>query len=420
MVRAAHACGAMLAFFLFSPLAVCQSLSFSTDFDGTGNGSGFRIRAPHISSSPFSPSGGRNGSSSLDSYDQFLRGRYEDQAREAQRRADEERLRQELEQERAQRLQNVQRIQGILEKLQQLESDEPDVRQRMVYTQQVLDLEKQFDRARREYLNALPSYRTRLGWSLDHIVVPPPPHPLHYHRILIWGLLDTPEEARKAALSGIVDPFNGLPFDNIFAFGTNSVAGELERVPLDHILGPFGELSASTTRQLSALVGASAEEVVCHSNGCRVAEVLIATGKLRVKRLRVLGGDGALMDVGYLRQLIDQNHIEEISVYAIRGDQVPMIPTGWEIMDIMKKIGLPLQGFEGKINDLTYQALGITKNPGFIPNSQLRVHVLSYPATSDLHFIQKHIYETYARAISGWRRSGCLTDEGTTNQRCMI
>jgi hypothetical protein len=290
----------------------------------------------------------------------------------------------------------------------------------MKYTQEVLDLEKQYEQARTEYMATLPSYRERLAWSLNHIVGPPPlPHPLHYRRILIWGFLSTPDEARQAAESGIEDPFSGEPFDNVFAFGTKGVA-DLARVSLDYLLGHLDRLSPDTTRQIGQLKGATADEVVCHSNGCRIAQVLIATGMLKVNKLRVLGGDGALMDLGYLKTLIDERKLQEVSVYAIRNDIVPNIDLGWKIMDLTTKIGRPLQSFQGKRDDLTYQVLGLTEKPKFNPDVKLQVHVLSFPAASDLNIVEKHRYESYRRVVKGWRMSGCLTPAGAMSQHCIM
>jgi hypothetical protein len=347
----------------------------------------------------------------------YLEQRYEEQLREAKRRAEEERLRKAAEQ--ARRRQNVSRLQSLLQELDRLENDEPSRLKRMEYKREVLLLDRQFERAKQEYMAELPSYRRRMAWSMDHIVVPPPRHPLHYSRILIEGTTDTPEKARKEAKSGLPDPFEGKPYDDVFAFGTSGVT-DFGRSALDHLLSTFGTLSPETKRQLGALKGATADEVVCHSNGCVVAEVMIATGLLKVKKLRMLGGDTSLFELGYLKTLQRERHLEEISVYVIRGDRVPMLDPGWKIMDLMRKIGHPLQSFENRMPDALNQYLGLTAQPGYQPDSPIQVRTLSYPAVSNWHLIQKHHYETYARVIKGWRMSGCLSATGATNRRCMI
>ncbi len=418
--------GVAIFFLTMAPGMRAQDFSFSTDFDGVGSGAGFTLHFEHPTFSH--PSGERQESrgssdggefrrSSRGSMESYLAERYQEQLREAQRRAEEERLREAAEQ--ARRRQNVTRLESLLQELEQMENDEPSRLKQMEYVEQVLELDKQFERARQEYMATLPSYRRRLGWSLDHIVVPPPRHPLHYRQILIEGTTDTPAEARKQAESGLPDPFEGTPYDDVFAFGTSGV-GDFGRSALDHLLSTFQTLSPETKRQLGALKGATADEVVCHSNGCVVAEVMIATGLLKVKKLRMLGGDTALFELSYLKKLQRERHLEEISVYVIQGDRVPLLDPGWKIMDLMRKIGHPLKSFGNRMPDSLDQYLGLTPRPGYQPDAPIQVHTLSYPAVSDWHLIQKHLYENYARVIRGWRMSGCLSPAGATNRRCMI
>jgi hypothetical protein len=409
------------AFCLALPDSSRAQMSFSTDFDGRGTGRAINVGSFHSSSTGPRPSSGRPGATSESSgsaIQNFLDRRYQEQLREIERRAEEERLRQAK--ERAEHLNEVKTLQTILEQIQRLENDEPSVVQRMVYTQQVLDLQKQFEAARTAYLGALPGYQQRLAASLNHINVPPPVHPLHYRRILILGMSATAEEARKKAANGEQDPFEAKPFDDVFAFGT---AGPTDagRVTLDHLLGQFEHLSPQTSAQIGRLKGAEADEVVCHSNGCRVVEVLIATGMLKIHRLRMLGGDNVGLELNALKALKAKHRdLSEVSVYMIHGDPVPMIYPGWMIMDRMAKIGHPLQTFAGM--DASYQLLGLTSRPCFNSHADVQVHVLSYPppASSNHDLFYFHSYERYARVLNGWRVSGCLEPTGPMSQRCMI
>jgi len=232
-------------------------------------------------------------------------------------------------------------------------------------------------------------------------------------------MFSTPEEARQAARNGIRDPFNGQPFDDVFAFGTKGFS-EVARVSIDHLLSVFEQASPTTTAQLGRLDGATADEVVCHSNGATIALALIASGKLKATRVRILGGDTALYELNYLGDLAREKNLQELSVYVIHGDRIPMLDPGWEIMDLMGKIGRPLKSFENRITDPIYHILGLAEKPRFDPAAAVQTHILSYPSESDMHFIDKHLYETYDRVIDGWRLSGCLSDDGTMNRRCMI
>lgn len=394
-------------------------LSFSLDFDGVGNGASFSLSVPTYHAPPRDVA---------DRFGRFLERRYRQQAeeararaeaqrREAQREAEAERIRAEIERER--RLHNVENVQGLLEKLERLENDEPGIRKRMRETEKVQILARRFEQAKREYLATLPSYRRRLSWAMDHINVPPPAHPLHYRRILFWGLGSTPDEARLAALNGERDPFTGKPFDNVFAFGTNDVVSDVPRVAEDHLLGIFADrVSSTTTRQLGELMHAEADEVVCHSNGCRIAETLIATGKLKATRLRILGGDNALVELDYLKKLREERHLKEVSVYVVHGDQVPVLdPVSWQIMDLMNDIGHPLQSYLDRGGDPVYRILGLAGKPGYDPRDPVQVHILSAPGASG--FVQKHLYATYKRVIGGWTKSGLMKD-GAMNRSYMF
>ncbi len=413
---------------VFCRISLGGSMSFSTDFDGIGSGTGFTIDVPEPRSHSYGPSysndDNRNNNNSGSVVDtsvadqQHLRQLYEEQLSQAQKRAEEEKLRKEI--ERVGRENNVRELQILLARLQQFEADEPSAIQRMQYTQKVLDLEKKFNQERNEYMSTLLPYRERLASSIDQIVVPPPPHPKHYGSILFLGLWSTPQEAREKVASGAKNPFTNKPYDDIFAFGSSNPS-DFFRVSLDHFLGQFNLLSPATKANLvEKLRGATADEVVCHSNGCRIAEVLISKGVLNVGKLRILGGDDALFDLSYLKNLKDERHLQEVSVYSTRGDIVPLVSMGWEIMDYMKQIGHPLQSLQHKRQDPVYQVLGLTEQPKFDPNATFQVHMMTYPAGSSMNFVEKHRYENYSRMINGWRLGHCLNADGSMNQRCIF
>ncbi len=405
------------SFSLSSLVAQAGSFSYSTDFDGTGTGTGFTVNFPDRSSSggPSYSSGG----STEDSEARYLRQQYDRQLEEAQKRYEEEILRQKLEKARKKR--NVEEIQRLLEQLKKYEAEEPSLIERMKLTEQVLAQEKKFAEARQEYLRLLPSRRSRLAWSIDHIVVPPPPVPRHYNRILLEGMWCTPEEARKDLLEKqYEDPFNGLPYDDIFAFGTDGKK-DVFRAGFDHLLGHFDRLTPETQSRLAELRGATVDELVCHSNGCRVAEVLIEQGLLKVNRLRILGGDNVMLDLHYLRDLQERKQLQELTIYVMKDDPVPVAGTLWtSITDGVRRLRRPLSSFDRKRDDLTYQALGLTHRPSFDPDARFQVHEVSYPSASRFNIVEQHKYENYARVINGWRRTQCLEQDGSLRQKCML
>ena len=316
-----------------------------------------------------------------------------------------------------------------MQNLERQAGDEPSVIERMKKVQVVLDLEKKFVQERDEYLETLPSHYRRLAALLDMTLVPTPPHPLKYRRVLFWGLWATPEEARDAVKKE-ADPFTGLPYDDVFAFGTKGY-GDLFRVAGDHFLELVNELSPQTKAQLERLKGAEIDELVCHSNGARVAEVLISTGVITVHRLRILGGDNSLLDLDYLRRLGTEKRVN-VSVYAMLGDVVPLAPTGWEIMKTVAGLGGPLEAFQhGQWSyDSTYQVLGLTDRPGYDPNATFSVHMFTsfeHPQAPWWHpldwtkewIVGNHTYSTYNRHLTALRAGGCFTPEGDMKPECL-
>ncbi len=406
------AVGALLVVLLGAPQA--NGESFSLDFDGTGTGASFSVDFVRPSSD--GPSFYHSRSTGSSSIQSFLQQRYRDQVRQAQERAEAHRLQVEIERKRA--LGDIQAIQADLDVLQRLERDEPNTNQRMADIQQVLDLEKQVARAGNEYGAALPSYRERLMYAVDHANVPLPSQPPHYHRILILGMWATQKDVKR--YSGKKDPFTGKVWNKVFAFGSKDSESEPVRVALDHILSTFDRLSPATSAQLAKLKDASADEVVCHSNGCIIAEVLIASGQLKAKRLQMLGGDTSFYQLTYLKELAERVGLQEISVNVIAGDPVPILDEGWKIADLMRKIDHPLESFRKRRNNPLYQFLGLVDRPRFNPDDRVQIHELTYPGKGDGSLFFRHHFSTYQRVIRGWRMSGCLASGGRVNQRCIV
>lgn len=411
-----------LVLFIFPPAFVCQSFSYSTDFDGRGTGAGFTVtvnrpspdrptyseRNPRTDTSPQSSSDDRQ-------VQEHLNERYQEQLREAERAAAAARLRRQIEEA----TDNVVRLRDLLEQLERLENQEPSATERMKLTQEVLDLQQQFEAARTTYLASIPGYRERLAAAFRTAHVPLPATPRHYRSILIWGMFGTPADAQKAVLERERDPFSGIPFDDVFAFG-DAGRSDVGRVSLDHLLGHFQKLSSTTRARLGLLNGATADEVVCHSNGCRIAEVLIETGMLKVGRLRILGGDNAALELNYLASLKKSKGLKEISVFILRGDLIPLISPGWQIIERMAKVGGPLRTFDSFATNTTYQLLGLTSRPSFNPVSDIKVHMMSYPAARATDLKALHVYDNYSRVVKGLRMMGCLETAGSLAQRCLI
>lgn len=293
-----------------------------------------------------------------------------------------------------------------------------------------LKLGKDFEQLQAQHAATIAARMQRLARSINSINVPSPRVPQRYRRILIYGMNSTQEEADEDCKKETnPDPFSGEKFDECFAFGEAGVK-DLFRAGLDHMLGVFGKLSPQTSSRLGHLRGSTADEVVCHSNGCRVAIVLIKTGQLKTKKLRMLGADNALLELDDLATLRRQRGLEEVSVFAIKHDVVPIIgAAAWNIVDLMKAIGRPIDYFAHKKSDPTYQILGLVEKPPFNPYADVKVHVLLAPASRSAPNpeqrpvpnsdpFQKHLYENYYRAVRGWKRSDCLKPEGAKEKKC--
>ena len=182
--------------------------------------------------------------------------------------------------------------------------------------------------------------------------------------------------------------------------------------------GDINLLSWSSFKELGMLKGATIENVVASSNGAKVAEVLISIGFIKgVKTFRILGGDGALMNLESLQRLAEEKEIK-IHVYATKDDPVPLTPTGWQILKMAEQlVGGRLTQYDN-VKNLTYEALGLeeAKASG---EFKVQVELLYYHSrTSDI--FEPHWYSTYHAIIKGRQLSGCLDKSGDIKQKCII
>jgi hypothetical protein len=84
------------------------------------------------------------------------------------------------------------------------------------------------------------------------------------------------------------NPFTGRPFDprrtDVFAFGRDSVAGELSRVAADHLEVPLFPSSGELKGQHYAFG-------ICHSNGCTRLFSAQRSGDVKIDQIFALGTD---------------------------------------------------------------------------------------------------------------------------------
>jgi hypothetical protein len=367
-----------------------QSLSFSTDFDGTGMGGS-------VSFSRFRPSGNYGNNP----YASFEYERYQAQQAEARKR---EELKKRIEE--ARQAQRVGELSQLLAALDQLDDSNETRRYQLKY-KVLTELEPKF---REEQTAAAVRQRDRiqkLMYQADHISVPSPA--VHYESVFIGGMTYSPAEALADTQRGLANPFDGRRFDLIVGAGRRSWA-DLARAIEDHFLGEGNLLSLETVSQVRRLKNAVVNQIVCHSNGCAIARVLVATGYVKgVKKLRVLGGDESITNLDAYASLSSTSGTD-VRVYAVIGDPVPLSPTGWQILDAMKKIGLPLESLSAT-SSLTYQVLGLTRRKGYDPSSTLHVQMLS-PLVKDEPALDRHLFRNYFGIITGQRMIGALQGNG--------
>lgn len=316
-------------------------------------------------------------------------------------------------QESIENLQELQKLQDALNKL-----SNQDVRTRYNLKTRIIDSLSIFEQQQRIFRNKQNDLLRRISQSILEIKVPAPETPPLYKSVLFLGMFQTPEIARQAKEKGLKNPFTDMPYDGIFAFGSAETLKEIKRVTLDHLLGDFNLLSKNTFRELGAIRGATIENIVASSNGAKVAEVLIRSGFIEgVKTFRILGGDGALMNMESLQQLATEKGIK-IYVYATKDDPVPLTPTGWQILKMAEQLtGGRLAQFN-KVKNLTYEVLGL-KEAKASDKFKVQVELLYYHSRSSDIF-EPHWYSTYHAIIKGRQLSGCLDKSGDIKQKCII
>jgi hypothetical protein len=236
-----------------------------------------------------------------------------------------------------------------------------------------------------------------------------------YKSLLMLGFNTSPQDAQ--ALQHTVNPFSGDPYSRVVAFGSHAIPSEISRVLVDHFRRSCGALSGLTASNLGDIRdGIVVTELVAHSNGASIAEALIRAGFITgVKRLRILGGDGSLMNLTSLQELQDRFHMH-IYVYAIRGDPIPMLPRGWSIRDWAEILVDPPTRYQNE-DDPIYSVLDLRRHH-FDPNSSVQVQLLSFPSGLSSNIMYPHFYQNYAAIINSQRMMGCLT--ASSSQRCIV
>jgi hypothetical protein len=397
--------------------------SFSEDFDGLGTGEAMNVDfGVNYGAYAFAPGHVAEADARQVAYQQYMQRRYAEQLQEmrarviaeAQRRAEEAAR---AEQARLQAVSNVMKTYQAVKTIQDASSSEL---KNAMELERVLELERLFEQVQAAHVVAEQNW-----WqSFAQLLLGNAATPTHKHfkSALVLGLWNTAEYAEQATTKGTIDPFTGDPYDRVFAFGTKSInfgPNDLTRVALDHFMSTFGLLSPGSTVGLGDLMGASVDELVCHSNGFRVVEVLIASGNLTVGKLRILGGDGVLGEVERLQQIVPAHGVSEVSAYVIDGDPVVYADVCWDVRHAMSDIGHPLQTFDPQKQNPVYQFMGLVDRPAFDATAKVQVHVLSPPADI-VAPTQRHAYATYDDVISLWRGSGCMAQDGQMNPKCII
>ncbi len=415
----------IFAFAIMISCKVHAQFSRYVDFDGTGHGTLYttsNISSPqgvciNCGSGPLGTSSGNNQQNYNNEIQALTQQRLNQQLLERQREKEKQDLidqvnRLKKQQESLENLQELQRLQDALNKL-----SNQDARTRLKLKSRIIDSLSKFEQQQIVFLNRQSVMERRISQSILQIKVPVPAHPRFFKSALLLGMFQTPEIAKDAYDANDKNPFINTPYDTIFAFGSSETIKELKRNPSDHLLGDFNSLSSSSLKHLGELGGVKIENVVAHSNGAKVAEVLIRSGFISgVKTLRILGGDGALMNIERLQQLADEKGIK-IYVYATKDDIVPIFPTGWKIMELAEQLSDPLKQ-DNNIRNLTYEVLGLKKEKA---SEQFKVQVeLLYYHRRTSYYFEPHLYSTYYSIIKGRQLSGCLDETGDLKQKCKI
>ena len=392
--KQAVALSVLTAALCFFAIQFAYSLSFSTDFDGRGIGGSISISKFQ----PTRPSSGNFGNS----YTTYVYENYVEQQKRLDERA---RIFEEL--EKARRADNAGKVLDIQNTLDRMDGTNELERHNNTFKIR-RELEPIFRQEQAEEQARQRTQLQRLMHAADHIAVPAPP--THYERVFIGGLTYTYDKANADLNLGLADPFTGKKFDMVVGPAVSpSPSIDFPRAMADHFFSESEKLAAETIERMIYLKDKQVDEIVCHSNGCTIARVLILTGFVKgVKTLRVLGGDGAITNLDAYAELTSKG--VRIYAYAVVGDQVPLTPTGWEISRLAKKIGSPLEAFRTTAS-LTYQVLGLKAHNGFHPAEPVHVQLLSAPV-KDEPWTKMHEMTTYFGLITGYRMISALDAEG--------
>ena len=396
----ASAIAAAVAIGALSPVRAepIKNIRISTDFDGSGSGSIYSVNvdtghrsggsSPTTSQSPPCCATSDSAPPSTQFLEQIRD--YEIARQEEQRRIDALRLAAEA----AHRANQADRALRAIDELNRMLRVEADSKRRYHLRYQIDELISQFNSQQTQYRLARKAGLQSLRSSIDQIVVPPPAV-THFGTVMLFGDGVTPVEAAAAQKSQITDPFDAKPYDRVFAFGRPGFFNDLPRSMLDHLLANFDSLSPQVMGRIGPLRGATIDRLVAHSNGGLVAEVLIRTGFIHVRRLDLLGGDGALMSLDELSQLHDRTGVE-IHVYATKDDPVPLLPIGWKIRELSERLRESLPSLRHS-TDPTDVVLGLIR-PTDGAQSGVYVHLLSTPYTGE-RVVENHQYNTYYAII---------------------
>ncbi len=401
---------------LLSAAVKAQSFSMSTNFDGglsSGTASFSRFQSSNRPSQPSSPSRPDRSSPPISSdrpsiidsgyeiYVAFEENLRKEQAERAARQAE---LLKKLESEKRERL--THEALDTLRRINEIDGIDDDEDRRDKLTLDVLHkLVPEFHESQEQNNEQL----RRLSSQMAQIRVPSPSVPPNYKRLMIFGATVTPAEAQRQRRLGLSNPFDGQRFDQVLGFAVPGLA-EVGRVVGDHFLSEINLLTPTTKNQLAPLRGAVVDDLVCHSNGCAVTYVLIATGYIKVRgSVRMLGGDASISNLDQWQELQQKTGLK-IAAYATEGDPVPLAPTGWQIMDAMRRIGSPLRTFAASLS-LTDQVLGLTSNPGYQPAASIQVQILT-PLVRDEPALRRHEFIQYDGLITAQRMMGALLSNG--------
>ncbi len=398
---------------LLTPIA-SFGWSISTNFDGNGIGGVFS--GANFRSSP-RPSETEWKDYAWRRYQQQQQGVEDRRAREEEKKRQEaiERAQKELqrlEQERKD-AEQARKVLAVLKTLHQLQAEEDQI---SIHDRPIKDkiqealpeVEAERVLADRDHRNLL----ARLYASIDKIHVPAPPGRA-IPSVLILGAENTPDKALEMQKARTTDPFTGKPFSAVYGFGWSAGPLDLTRATLDHFLLQFGMSrwlpEIYLERVQAQLKGARIGELVVHSNGAVLAEALIRRNMIHPKVLRILGGDGALMNLESLGRLAEANDIE-LYVYATARDPVPLTPKGWDVRRMVEELrNAPKRWFQNNVdtNSYMYQVVGL-RPPSWPPN--LHVQLLSAPTNlvNVRDPLQAHHYSIYSGLITGYRLNGCL------------